>query len=63
VLYGVPQHVAVRTVALMTAAAALYAVGEAADLRAAARRAEAALSGGAARAVLETLRVMTPKPA
>jgi anthranilate phosphoribosyltransferase len=63
VLYGVPQHEAVRTVALMTAAAALYAVGEAADLRAAAQRAQAALSSGAARAVLETLRELAPKPA
>jgi anthranilate phosphoribosyltransferase len=62
VLYGVPQHEAVRTVALMTAAAALYVVGEAADLRAGAQRASAALQSGAARAVLETLRELTPKP-
>jgi len=61
VLYGVPQHEAVRTVALMTAAAALYVVGEAADLRTGAHRAHAALSSGAARAVLETLRKLTPK--
>jgi anthranilate phosphoribosyltransferase len=62
VLYGVPQHEAVRTVALMTAAAALYVAGEAADLRAGAQRASAALQSGAARAVLETLRGLTPKP-
>jgi anthranilate phosphoribosyltransferase len=61
VLYGVPQHEAVRTVAIMTAAAALYVVGEAADLRAGAQRAAAALQSGAARAVLETLRQMTPR--
>jgi len=60
VLYGVPQHEAVRNVALMTAAAALYVVGEAADLRAGAQRAYAALSSGAARAVLETLRKIAP---
>jgi anthranilate phosphoribosyltransferase len=46
----------------MTAAAALYVVGEATDLRAGARRAAAALSSGAARGVLETLRRLTPKP-
>jgi anthranilate phosphoribosyltransferase len=63
VLYGVPQHEAVRTVALMTAAAALYVVGEAADLRAGAQRAAAALQSGAARAVLESLRGLTPKKA
>jgi anthranilate phosphoribosyltransferase len=62
VLYGVPQHEAVRTVALMTAAAALYVVGEAADLRAGAQRAAAALSSGAARAVLDSLRELTPHP-
>ncbi|HEY2732318.1 MAG TPA: anthranilate phosphoribosyltransferase [Polyangia bacterium] len=62
VLYGVPQHEAVRTAALMTAAAALYVVGAAADLRAGAQRASAALSSGAARAVLDTLRELTPKP-
>ena len=62
VLYGVPQHEAVRSVALMTAAAALYVVGEAADLRAGAQRAAAALSSGAARAVLDTMRELTPKP-
>ena len=63
VLYGVPQHEAVRNVALMTAAAALYVVGEAADLRAGAQRAAAALQSGAARAVLESLRGLTPKKA
>jgi anthranilate phosphoribosyltransferase len=61
VLYGVPQHEAVRTVALMTAGAALYVVGEAGDFRAGAQRAAAALSSGAARAVLETLKGLTPR--
>ena len=60
VLHGV-GHDAVRNAALMTAAAALYAVGEAADLRAGAQRAAAALSSGAARAVLETLRQIAPR--
>jgi len=59
VLHGVP-HEAVRNAALMTAAAALYVVGEAADLRAGRERAAAALSGGAARAVLESLRTLAP---
>jgi anthranilate phosphoribosyltransferase len=62
VLHGVPQHDAVRTAALMTAAATLYVVGEAADLRAGTQRAAAALSSGSARAVLDTLRELTPKP-
>jgi len=57
----VPQHVAVRTAALMTAAAALYVVGEAADLRAGAHLAAGALQSGAARAVLEGLRQIAPK--
>jgi anthranilate phosphoribosyltransferase len=61
VLYGVPQHEAVRTAALMTAGAALYVAGEAADLRAGTQRAAAALQSGAARAVLETLKGITPK--
>ena len=61
VLYGVPQHVAERTAALMTAAAALYVVGEAADLRAGAHLAAGALQSGAARAVLESLRQLAPK--
>ena len=61
VLYGVPQHEAVRTVGIMTAAAALYVTGEADDLRAGAQRAAAALRSGAARAVLETLRELAPK--
>jgi anthranilate phosphoribosyltransferase len=60
VLHGV-GHDAVRNAALMTAAAALYAVGEAADLRAGMQRASAALSSGAARAVLETLRQIAPR--
>jgi anthranilate phosphoribosyltransferase len=62
VLFGVPQHEAVRTVALMTAGAALYVVGEATDLRAGTQRAAAALSSGAARGVLETLRELAPRP-
>jgi anthranilate phosphoribosyltransferase len=63
VLYGVPQHEAVRNVALMTAGAALYVTGEAVDLRAGTQRAAAALQSGAARAVLETLKTITPKAA
>jgi anthranilate phosphoribosyltransferase len=59
VLHGV-QHEAVRNAALMTAAAALYVVGEAADLRAGKERAAASLSSGAARGVLETLRQLIP---
>lgn len=61
VLYGVPQHEAVRNVALMTAGAALYVTGEAVDLRAGTQRASAALQSGAARAVLETLKTISPK--
>jgi anthranilate phosphoribosyltransferase len=61
VLYGVPQHEAVRNVALMTAGAALYVTGEAVDLRAGTQRAAAALQSGAARAVLETLKTISPK--
>jgi anthranilate phosphoribosyltransferase len=61
VLHGVPQHEAVRTAALMTAGAALYVAGEAGDLRTGTQRAAAALQSGAARAVLETLRGITPK--
>jgi anthranilate phosphoribosyltransferase len=59
VLHGVP-HESVRNAALMTAGAALYVIGEAVDLRAGQQRAAAALSGGAARAVLETLRIVAP---
>jgi anthranilate phosphoribosyltransferase len=61
VLYGVPQHDAVRSVALMTAGAALYVLGEAADLRAGTHRAASALQSGAARSALETMRRLTPK--
>lgn len=59
VLAGVP-HEAVRNAALMTAGAALYVTGQAPDLRAGQQRAAAALSGGAARAVLDRLREITP---
>jgi anthranilate phosphoribosyltransferase len=62
VLHGVP-HEAVRNVALMTAGAALYACGQAADLRAGQQRAAAALASGAARGVLEALRAMAPRSA
>jgi anthranilate phosphoribosyltransferase len=55
-------HEAVRNASLMTAAAALYVTGEAADFRAGAERARSALSGGGALAVLETLREIAPKP-
>ncbi len=61
VLYGVPQHDAVRSVALMTAGAALYVAGEASDLRVGTQRAATALQSGTARGVLETLRRITPK--
>jgi anthranilate phosphoribosyltransferase len=62
VLHGVQLHEAVRNVALMTAGAALYVTGEAEDLRAGTHRAALALKSGAARAVLETLRALTPRP-
>lgn len=62
VLHGV-AHEAVKNAALMTAAAALYVVGEAADLAAGTRRARAALSSGAARGVMETLRQICPRGA
>jgi anthranilate phosphoribosyltransferase len=55
-----------RTVALMTAAAALYVTGHAPDLKAGRARAEEALDGGRALEVLETLRRLAPvvvKPA
>jgi anthranilate phosphoribosyltransferase len=58
-LHGV-AHEAVRNAALMTAGAALYVVGEAADLRAGTQRAIASLNSGAARGVLEHLRRLTP---
>jgi anthranilate phosphoribosyltransferase len=61
-LHGV-AHEAVRNAALMTAAAALYVAGEAADLRAGKQRAAAALQSGAARSVLETLRQIIPRGA
>ena len=51
---------AARNASLMTAAAALYVSGAAPDLRAATATARAALTGGAARAVLETLRRIAP---
>jgi anthranilate phosphoribosyltransferase len=57
---------AIRTAALMTAAAALYVTGNAPDLRAATLRAQAALDGGKALAVLEAMRRVAPlavKPA
>ncbi len=51
---------AARNASLMTAAAALYVTGAAPDLRAATATARAALTGGAALAVLETLRRIAP---
>jgi anthranilate phosphoribosyltransferase len=51
---------AVRNAAVMAAAAALYVVGEAADLRAGASRAQSAVDSGAARRVLDTLRSIVP---
>lgn len=52
---------AVRTVAIMTAAAGLYVTEVASDLRAGAQQAAAALDGGAAGAVLERLRALCPR--
>ncbi|HEY0706957.1 MAG TPA: anthranilate phosphoribosyltransferase [Polyangia bacterium] len=57
-LQGAPG--AVRSSALMTAGLGLYATGAARDLKAAVATASAALDGGAALAVLEKLRVLTP---
>jgi anthranilate phosphoribosyltransferase len=59
-LAGAPG--AVRNVAIMTAAAALYVAGIVPDLKAGAARAGAALDDGGARRVLERLRVLTPPP-
>jgi anthranilate phosphoribosyltransferase len=53
---------AARTASIMTAAAALYLTGRAADLRAGADLARGALDGGRALAVLETLRRIAPRP-
>jgi anthranilate phosphoribosyltransferase len=53
---------AVRLSALMTAAAALYVVGAAPDLRTGAQRAAEALDSGRARAVLDRIRALTPLP-
>jgi len=60
-LAGAPG--AVRNVAVMTAAAALYVAGAEPELTAAAARAGAALDDGSARRVLERLRALTPLPA
>jgi anthranilate phosphoribosyltransferase len=54
---------AVRTVGIMTAAAALYVAGQADDLSAGARRAAAALDDGSALRVMERLRVLAPRQA
>lgn len=59
-LEGAPG--AVRLCALMTAAAGLYVVGAAADLASGAARAAQVLDSGAALALLERLRVLTPHP-
>jgi anthranilate phosphoribosyltransferase len=58
VLAGAPG--AYRATALMTAAAGLYTVGHAPDLRAACEQAAAALDGGAASAIVEQLRSLSP---
>jgi anthranilate phosphoribosyltransferase len=57
-LAGAPG--AYRATALMTAAACLYTVGQAPDLRTACEQAAAALDGGAASAVVEQLRSLSP---
>ncbi|MGA7744907.1 MAG: anthranilate phosphoribosyltransferase [Polyangia bacterium] len=57
-LAGAPG--AIRVAALMAAAASLYVVGAAPDLRAGARLAAAALDNGGARAVVEQLRRLSP---
>jgi anthranilate phosphoribosyltransferase len=53
---------AVRNVAVMTAAAALYVSGVVPDVIAGAARASAALDDGSARGVLQRLRALTPVP-
>jgi anthranilate phosphoribosyltransferase len=57
-LAGAPG--AIRVAALLAAAAGLYVVGAAPDLRAGARQAAAALDNGGARAVVEHLRRLSP---
>jgi anthranilate phosphoribosyltransferase len=57
-LQGAPG--AIRTAALMTAAAALYVTGNAPDLKAGTARAREALDGGKALAALEALRRIAP---
>ena len=57
-LTGAPG--AIRVAALMEAAAGLYVVGAAPDLRAGTRRAEEALDSGRAGAVVDRLRVLSP---
>jgi anthranilate phosphoribosyltransferase len=53
---------AARNAVVMTAAAALYASGAAADLKTAAGAARELLAGGRAMGVLETLRKIAPRP-
>ena len=57
-LAGAPG--AIRVAALLAAAAGLYVVGAAPDLRAGARQAAAALDNGGARAVVDHLRRLSP---
>ena len=57
-LAGAPG--AIRVAALLEAAASLYVVGAASDLRAGARQAAAALDNGRARAVVDHLRRLSP---
>jgi anthranilate phosphoribosyltransferase len=60
-LAGAPG--AIRNAAVMAAAATLHVAGAAADLRAGAARAAAAIDDGSARALLERLRALAPRPA
>ena len=60
-LAGAPG--AVRSTALMTAAAGLYTIGAASDLRSAVAAASASLDSGRAQAVVDQLRVLSPRPA
>ena len=57
-LAGAPG--AIRVAAIMEAAASLYVVGAASDLRVGARQAEGALDSGNARAVVDHLRRLSP---
>jgi anthranilate phosphoribosyltransferase len=60
VLSGAPG--AVRTAALMTAAAGLYTVGVVSDFKTGVAAATAALDSGRAQAVVDKLRALSPRP-